>query len=61
MGDGHSSPNPSPRGSPARRSELKRRHRTSAESAALALAAVAASTSAASVPNDSGHDAVQRR
>ncbi|TVU28684.1 hypothetical protein EJB05_20214, partial [Eragrostis curvula] len=48
-GDGQSSPNPSPGGSPAGTSDLKRRRRTSAESAALALAEVAADADRAAV------------
>jgi hypothetical protein len=54
-GDCNSSPNPSPGASPAGRSDPKlRRLRTSAESAALALASVAAHASAASVDEDAG-------
>lgn len=60
-GDGNSSPNPSPRGSPTRGSDRKRRRRTSEESAALALATVAARVSAADVRSDAGHGAVQSR
>ncbi|KAL6633470.1 hypothetical protein ACP70R_026141 [Stipagrostis hirtigluma subsp. patula] len=59
-GDGQPDANPSPRGSPARRSQFKRRPRTSAESAALALAAVAARASAASLRVDAGQGSVQR-
>ncbi|XP_062221878.1 uncharacterized protein LOC133921132 [Phragmites australis] len=62
IGDDHQGPNPSPCGSPSRRSELKRWLRTSAETAALALAVVAAEAarwSDGSVRVDGGYDADQ--